>query len=100
MKNLLWSDCERKQVEYLETQLFFEIFGDSVANWIFSENGHSLKIKSQLGTFHEVLPGNLEFVNFYYTGTIEIEYLNHTTKMNWKKYISTENFKSGIQNLS
>ena len=53
-----------------------------------------------MGIFHEVLPGNLVFFHFYYSGTIEIEYLNQTTALYEKNYISTENFKSGIQNLS
>ena len=53
-----------------------------------------------MGTFHELLPGNSVFFQFYYIGTKEIEYLNHTIELNWKKYISTENFKSGIKKLS
>ena len=53
-----------------------------------------------MGTFHEVLPGNLVFFHFYYIGTKEIEYLNHNTALNWKKYLSSGNFKSRIQNLS
>ena len=53
-----------------------------------------------MGTFHELLPGNLVFFHFYYIGTKEIEYLNHTTELNWKKYIVTENFESGMENLS
>ena len=52
-----------------------------------------------MGIFHEVLPGNLVFLNFYYTGTIVIEYLDQTTALYRKNYISTENFMSGIQNL-
>ena len=57
-------------------------------------------MKCQIRTFHELLPGNLVFFHFYYIGTKENQYLNHTTELNWKKYISTENFKSGIKNLS
>ena len=53
-----------------------------------------------MGTFHEVLPGNLVFFHFYYIRTKELEYLDQTTQLYWKNYISTENFKSGIQNLS
>ena len=73
---------------------------DSVANWILLGKGHSQEMKSQMGTFHEVLPGNLVFFNFYYSGTIELEYLDKTTALNRKNYISTENFTFGIQNLS
>ena len=57
-------------------------------------------MKCQIGTFHELLPGNLVFFHFYYIGTKEIEYLDQTFALHEKNYISTENFKSGIQNLS
>ena len=50
--------------------------------------------------FHEALPGNLVFFHFYYSGMIELEYLDQTIALYWKSYISTENFKSGIKNLS
>ena len=52
-----------------------------------------------MGTFHEVLPGNLVFFHFYYIRTKELEYLDQTNALYWKNYISTENFTSGIQNL-
>ena len=52
-----------------------------------------------MGIFHEVLPGNLSFFHFYYTGTKELEYLDQTTGLYWKNYISTKNFISGIENL-
>ena len=61
-------------------KLFFGMF-DSVASWIFSEKGHLLKKKSQTGTFHEVLPGNLVFFHFYYIRTKELEYLDQTTQL-------------------
>ena len=73
---------------------------DGVANWIFPKKSHSYKVKCQIGTFHELLPGNSVFFQFYYIGTKEIEYLNHNTELNWKKYISSGNFKCHIQNLS
>ena len=73
---------------------------DSVAFWIFPEKRHLKKTKFQVDTFHEVLPGNLVFFHFYYTGTKELEYLDQTIGLNWKNYISTENFKSGIEKLS
>ena len=57
-------------------------------------------MKSQMGTFHEVLPGNLVFFHFYYIRTKELEYLDQTIALYWKNYISTEYFTSGIQNLS
>ena len=52
-----------------------------------------------MGTFHEVLPGNSVFFHFYYIGTIVSEYLDQTTALYGKNYISTENFTSGIENL-
>ena len=72
---------------------------DSVAYWIFPVESHLHKTKCQIDTFHEVLPGNLVFFHFYYCGTIVIEYLDQTTALYRKNYISTENFTSGIQNL-
>ena len=59
---------------------------------------HNIK-KSPMGTFHEVLPGNLNFFHFYYIDTIEINLLDQTTELNRKKHINMENFMSGIQNL-
>ena len=73
---------------------------DSVANWIFPVKSHSHKTKCQVDTFHEVLPGNLDFFQFCYIGTIVIEYLDQTIALYGKNYISTENFTFGIQNLS
>ena len=73
---------------------------DSVANWIFSEKSHLYKMNCQIGTFHELLPGNLVFFHFYYIRTKELEYLDQTISLYWKNYVSTENFKSGIENLS
>ena len=73
---------------------------DSVANWIFSEKSHWHKKKSQTRTFHEVLPGILVFFHFYYIRKKELEYLDQTIALYWKNYVSTENFKSGIENLS
>ena len=70
-----------------------------VANWIFLLKTHSYKTKCQIDTFHEVLPGNLVFFHFYYCGTIVIEYLDQTTALYGKNYISTENFTSGTKNL-
>ena len=80
-------------------KLYFGMF-DGVASWIFPKKSHLHKLKCQMGTFHEVLPGNLVFFHFYCTGTIELEYLDKTTALNRKNYISTENFTFGIQNLS
>ena len=53
-----------------------------------------------MGTFHEVLPGNLDFFHFYYIGTKEIEILNNATAFYVKSYISEWNCTSGIQNLT
>ena len=50
-------------------------------------------------TFHEVLPDNLVFFHFYYIGTKEIEYLDHTTELYVKNCISGENYTSGGQTL-
>ena len=55
--------------------------------------------KSQMETFHELLPGNLVFFHFYYNGTQEIELLDHTTELYRKNYISMENYTSGVQTL-
>ena len=52
-----------------------------------------------MGTFHEVLPGNLDFFHFYYIGTKEIEYLNHTIELSIKSYISMEILSLGIKIL-
>ena len=52
-----------------------------------------------MGTFHEVLPGNSVFSNFYYIRTKEIEYLNHTIKFRIKSYISMEILNIGIETL-
>ena len=73
---------------------------DGVANWIFPKKSHSYKMKSQVGNFHELLPGNLVFFHFYYIGTKDLGYLDQTTPLYSKSYASTEIFKSGIQNLS
>ena len=53
-----------------------------------------------MGTFHEVLPGNLDFFHFYYIGTKEIEILNNATAFYVKSYISEWNCTSGIENLA
>ena len=53
-----------------------------------------------MGTFYEVLPGNLVFFHFCYIGTKEIELLDHTTELYRKNYISMENYRSGVQNLT
>ena len=47
-----------------------------------------------MGTFPEVLPGNLVFFHFYYIGTQEIEQLDHTIEFHVKNCINTENFSS------
>ena len=73
---------------------------DSVAYWIFPVESHLHKTKCQIDTFHEVLPGNLVFFHFYYCGTTVIEYLDQTTALYRKNYISTENFTFGTQHLS
>ena len=52
-----------------------------------------------MGTFYEVLPGNLVFFHFCYIGTMEIELLDHTTELYRKNYISMENYTSGVQTL-
>ena len=57
------------------------------------------KMKCQIGTFHELLPGNLVFFHFYYIGTKEIEYLNHTIELSIKSYISMEILSIGIKIL-
>ena len=57
-------------------------------------------MKSQIETFHELLPGNLVFFHFYYNGTKEIELLDHTTELYRKNYTSMENYTSGVQNLT
>ena len=56
-------------------------------------------MKCQIGTFHELLPGNLVFFHFYYIGTKEIEYLNHTIELSIKSYISMEILSFGIKIL-
>ena len=68
---------------------------DSVANRIFTKKSHLLKLKCQIETFHELLPGNSVFFHIYYIGTKELEYLNQTTVFYWKSYKSTENFTFG-----
>ena len=72
---------------------------DSVANRIFSKRSHSHKIKCQMDTFHEVLPGNSVFSNFYYIGTKEIRYLNQSIEFSIKSYINMEILSSSIQTL-
>ena len=52
-----------------------------------------------MDTFHEVLPGNSVFSNFYYIGTKEIRYLNQTIEFSIKSYINMEILSSGIQTL-
>ena len=52
-----------------------------------------------MGTFHEVLPGNLVFFHFYYIGTQEIEHLDHTIEFYVKNCINTENYSSGGDTL-
>ena len=49
-----------------------------------------------MGTFYEVLPGNLVFFHFCYIGMQEIELLDHTTELYRKNYISTENFVNDV----
>ena len=56
-------------------------------------------MKCQIGTFHELLPGNLVFFHFYYIGTKEIQYLNHSTELSIKSYISMEILRFGIKIL-
>ena len=51
-------------------------------------------------TFHELLPGNLDFFHFYYIGTKEIELLDYTTEFYVKNCISEQNFSSCGQTLS
>ena len=53
-----------------------------------------------MGTFYEVLPGNLVFFHFCYIGTKENELLDHTTELYRKNYTSMENYTSGVQNLT
>ena len=53
-----------------------------------------------MGTFYEVLPGNLVFFHFCYIGTMEIELLDHTTELYRKNYIRMENYRSCVQNLT
>ena len=48
-----------------------------------------------MGIFHEVLPGNLVFFQFYYIRTKELKYLDHTIKFYVKNYIIGLNFSSG-----
>ena len=51
-------------------------------------------------TFHEVLPDNLVFFHFYYNGTKEIKYFDHTTEFYVKNCKSEENYTSGVQTLN
>ena len=51
-------------------------------------------------TFHELLPGNLVFSNFYSYGTKEIENLDTTIEFYVKNCINKENYTSGVQTLS
>ena len=53
-----------------------------------------------MGTFHEVLPGNLVFFHFYYIGTQEIEYLDYTTLLYVKNWINTWNYSKGAHQSS
>ena len=53
-----------------------------------------------MGTFHEVLPGSLVFFHFFYIGTKEIEYLDHTIQFSIEKYIIDEFFINGRQFLA
>ena len=68
---------------------------DSVADWIFFGKSHSYKTKCQIGIFHEVLPGNSVFFNFYYNGTKGIRYLDHTNEFSIKNYITMWILSSG-----
>ena len=72
---------------------------DGVANWIFPKKSHSYKMKCQVRNFHELLPGNLVFFIFYYIGTKEIQYLNHTIELSIKSYKSMEILSFGIKIL-
>ena len=83
------------KLNYKKSHVFEKEASDSVANWIFSGKSHLLKIKSQMGTFHEVLPGNLVFFHFYYIRTKELEYLDHTTELYVKSYNSKWNCTYG-----
>ena len=56
-------------------------------------------MKCQTDTFHEVLPGNSVFSNFYYIRTKEIEYLNQPIELSIKSYISMKILSSGVQIL-
>ena len=56
-------------------------------------------MKCQIGTFHELLPGNLVFFHFYYIGTKEIAYLNQSIELSIKSYISMEILRFGIKIL-
>ena len=80
-------------------KLYFGMF-DGVANWIFPKKSHSYKMKCQIGTFHELLPGNLVFFHFYYIGTKEIQHMDHTIEFSIKNYIIDEIFSNGGQFLS
>ena len=53
-----------------------------------------------MGIFHEVLPGNLVFFQFYYIRTKELKHLDHTIKFHVKNYIRSPNFSSGGEILS
>ena len=48
-----------------------------------------------MGTFHEVLPGNLDFFHSYYIRTKEIKHLDPTIKFYMKNYTLGPNFSSG-----
>ena len=48
-----------------------------------------------MGIFHEVLPGNLVFFQFYYIRTKELKHLDHTIEFHVKNYINSPNFSSG-----
>ena len=48
-----------------------------------------------MGIFHEVLPGNLVFFQFYYICIKELKHLDHTIEFHVKNYINSPNFSSG-----
>ena len=91
--------CE-KQAEHQAKQFCVRKILRQCCKLDFPRKKPSLQMKSHMGTFHEVLPGNSVFFHFYYTDTIVTEYLDQTTALYGKNYISTENFTFGIQNLS
>ena len=79
--------------------MFFEKILRQCCKLDFFQKKPFRKIKCQMDTFYEVLPGNSVFSKFYYIGTKKIRYLNHTIEFSIKNYTSMEILSIGIQIL-